>query len=520
MMPEPFTPRQVLELFPPHDMTLPGFFRQRVESDPLREILVAGEESWSRALVLGEAERLAVLLQRSGVAVGDRVLVLGRNSAEHVFALLACGLIGAVFVPVNPQFNASELAYVVGHASPKVILATSDLHALVAEAATEAGHAPQLLALDRSLWADIPAPSRFSPRQPDEPLLMIYTSGTTGFPKGALHSHRSFILAGEVFVGRMHLQPWDRMLLILPMFHINALFYSVAGSMASTAALVIEERFSASKFWDIAVRHRITQVNMIEAVVSILLGRPEEEYRSHHQIRKAYGIRQSMVERVRLRFGITHPVGGYGMTEIPGVIATPYGKIAPEGSMGRLCAHPQTDMEWAECRIVDEVGQPPADGATGELWVRTSGQMLCYFNDPEQTAAAFSDNWFMTGDLVRRDGDGNYFFVARKKDIIRVRGENVSGAEIDRVLLSHPDVEIAAAIGVPGRMGDEDILALVRLRPGGTVTPAGLRDWCAAKMSAIKVPAEIRLVRDLPLTPTHKVQKAQLKKQILADLQE
>ncbi|MFC4626166.1 class I adenylate-forming enzyme family protein [Daeguia caeni] len=509
------TPLEVLQLFPPHDLTLGYFLDVRVEVDPDKAMLIFAERTWSRAEVLAESRRLAARLQGEGVKKGDRVIVAGRNSAWHVFALIACGLTGAIFVPVNPQLTVGELGYILGNARPALVLCADELQEICAQAMQESCQTAPLLTLNDALVEAVDTPLAAVAIAATDPLLMIYTSGTTGFPKGVLHSHQSFILAGEAFIGRMHLQPDERMLLILPMFHINALFYSVSGAFAAGATLIVEERFSASRFWNVAVRHRATQVNMIEAVVSILLTRPEEEYRPEHTIRKAYGIRQAMVERVQKKFGITHAIGGYGMTEIPGVISTPFGMVAPVGSMGQLCAHPDPARDWAECRVVDDDGADLPDGEIGELWVKTPVRMLEYFGDPEQTAASFSDGWFRTGDLVRRDQEGNFFFSARKKDIIRVRGENVSGAEVDRVLLQHPDVEIAAAIGVPGAMGDEDIFAAVKLRDGAEVTPDDLKDWCGKHLAAIKVPSYVALMNELPLTPTHKVQKVKLKEQVL-----
>lgn len=507
-----FAPAEVLALFRPHDLTLANFLAARIESDPHHESLWAGDTSWSRVQVMGAAKRLAATLQAKGVQKGDRVVVVARNSPWHVFALIACGLTGAVFVPVNPQFTVAELAYVMGHSRPALVIAGSSEQDLAASALAEAGHRADILLTATPLASAMPAAVDVAP---EDPLLMIYTSGTTGFPKGALHSHQSFILAGEAFIGRMHLQPHERMLLILPMFHINALFYSVAGAMAAAGVLMIEERFSASKFWDVAVRTGATQVNMIEAVVSILLSRPEAEYRPEHRIRKAYGIRQAMVSRVQARFSITDAIGGYGMTEIPGVISTPYGEEAQVGAMGKLCTHPDPDRPWAECRIVDDAGQDLPLGETGELWVKTPVRMIGYFNDPEQTADSFAGEWFKTGDLVRRGEDGTFFFVARKKDIIRVRGENISGAELDRIALGHPDVMLAAAIGVPSPMGDEDIFLALTLRPDARLTAADIRAWLGSRLAAIKRPRYVHFVDDLPLTPTHKVQKLAYKKHVL-----
>ncbi len=177
-----------------------------------------------------------------------------------------------------------------------------------------------------------------------------------------------------------------------------------------------------------------------------------------------------------------------------------------------ICRHPDYQRPWAECRIVDDAGNDVALGETGEMIVRTPIVMQGYFNDPEQTAASFRDGWFLTGDLVRRDEEGFYYFVSRKKDIIRRRGENIAGQELDRVIGEHPEVVAAAAIGVPSEFGDEEILVAVKLKAGAAAREQDIVDWCRGRLAAMKVPRYVVLMEDMPFTPTHKVAKAELKK--------
>jgi crotonobetaine/carnitine-CoA ligase len=168
-------------------------------------------------------------------------------------------------------------------------------------------------------------------------------------------------------------------------------------------------------------------------------------------------------------------------------------------------------MPFAELRVLDDDGRDAPIGATGELAVRTPMIMKGYYRDPEATKAAFKDDWFLTGDLVRRDADGYYWFVARKKDIIRRRGENISGAELDRVMGEHPAVAEAAAIAVPSPLGEDDILAAVVLRPDMQATAPQIADWCRARLAAHKVPRYVIFLDELPHTPTHRVAKFKLK---------
>jgi crotonobetaine/carnitine-CoA ligase len=210
-------------------------------------------------------------------------------------------------------------------------------------------------------------------------------------------------------------------------------------------------------------------------------------------------------------FNVTDLIEGYGMTEIPGALNNPFDGERRVGSMGTLSRHPDPSIKFTEMRVVDDDCRDLPDGQEGELVVRTPIVMKGYYRDPEQTAAAFRDGWFLTGDLGRRDADGYFWFVARKKDIIRKRGENISGAELDRVISSHPDVLEAAAIPVPSELGEDDILVAVVPRPGTSPQAATIAAWCRRHLAAIKVPRYIVFVESLPHTPTHRVAKFKMR---------
>ena len=326
-----------------------------------------------------------------------------------------------------------------------------------------------------------------------------------------MHSQKSFVLCGEAFVQRVYLQDDDRVMIVLPLFHVNALFYSLAGTLAAGCSMVVVPRFSASTFWDTAVAAGATEVNLIEAIGAMLKNRPRSEFRKEHGIRRLYGARQPVVDTFRNEFGIPYLISGFGMTEIPGVTSSPFEGPQKPGSMGPVGRNPDPARPWAQCRVVDEAGRDVPANEAGELVVKTPIIMQGYFRDPEQTRAAFRDGWFLTGDLVRRDEDGWFTFVGRKKDIIRRRGENISGAELDRVIGEHPAVHEAAAIAVASELGEDEILAAVTLKPGQACTPGEIAEWCRRHLAPQKVPRFVVFVDELPHTPTHKVLKAVLR---------
>jgi carnitine-CoA ligase len=513
-------PLEVLRLYPAHDYTLHVAFASRAQRDPQRSFMLFGNRTWSWAEFAAAVEGAARLLVAKGVGRGDRVGVMAGNSDGHVLLLFAAARIGAIMVPVNPEFGVEEARYVLRHAEVSGVAVDSDTLDVAREACRGLATAPWFVLLDAGRH-DVPLLQGLIQRAPDVPLpggigaedtcLIVYTSGTTGFPKGVMHSQGSFVACGEAFVQRVYLQDHDRVMIVLPLFHVNALFYSVAGTLAAGCSMAIVPKFSASTFWQTAVDAGATEVNIIEAIGTILKNRPRSEFRPEHGIRKVYGAREGVAETFRDEFGVPHLIGGYGMTEIPGVTCNPFEGPQKPGSMGPIGRHPDPARPWAECRVVDDEGRDVGVDEVGELIVRTPIIMQGYFRDPEQTQAAFRDGWFLTGDHVRRDADGYFHFVARKKDIIRRRGENIAGAELDRVIGTHPAVHEAAAIPVPAELGEDEILVAIVPKPGHALTAEEIAQWCRERLAPMKVPRYVTFVDELPHTPTHKVAKAVLR---------
>lgn len=514
------TPLEVLMTYAPHDGTLDSAWRSRRAVHADKPFLIQGDSTLSWIDFEREANKLASAFVARGIGRGDRVAVVGRNDKAHVLTLFALARLGAIMVPVNPEYGVREMSYALSHAQVQGVIAETAVMETVAHGIADILPRPWVLVLDagaddsRSLGAAMrDAPEAVPPAagQADDTCVIIYTSGTTGFPKGVMHSQRNLVTAGEANVARVHLQPTDRAMIILPFFHMNALFYSVGGVLAAGASMIIVPRFSASTFWHTAADKGATVVNIIEAVGTILCARDRSEYRPDHQLRVVYGVRKKSAPVFRHEFGVGHLFSGFGMTEIPGVTCNPYDGPDKEGSMGVVGMHPDPSRPWAVCRVVDDAGHDVPAGEIGELWVKSPIVMQGYFRDAEQTAKAFQDGWLLTGDLVRRDEDGFFFHVSRKKDIIRKRGENIAAAELEMVVGENPAVFESAALAVPSELGEDEILMVVALRPGAQLTAAELAAWCRERLAAIKVPRYVAFVPGLPHTPTHKIAKAVLK---------
>jgi carnitine-CoA ligase len=520
-------PAQVLDLYEAHNDTIPSLLSSRLKARSASEALRFESRSWAYADLDVASDRLAAVLASRDVRKGDRVALISQNSDLHVIVFLALAKTGAVFVPVNPALTVSELEYVLRHSGARLLLAQgSEVERIQAIAATLENE-PGVVSMEEfgasksDAAGVIEAITSLGGRRgpptagigPDDPVVIIYTSGTTGFPKGVLHSHRNYVWAAEAFVERMHLQPSDRLLTILPFFHINALFYSCGGALACGGTLITVGRFSASRFWDLAADCGATEFNVLAAVGNILAKRPRSEFNPKHRITKIYGgpISAEMYRVFQDEFHVPDVIEGYGMSEIPGACNNPFDGPRKIGSIGKPARHPRFGDTFASMKVIDEADRPLSSEQVGELIVKTPIVMLGYFNDPAQTEAAFVDGWLRTGDLAWQDEDGYFYFVTRKKDIIRRRGENISGAELDRVLSSHPDILEAAAIGVPAELGEEEIMAVLVARTAQRPSEQAIIEWCAQHLAAMKIPRYIVFVDSLPHTSSHRVAKFRLK---------
>jgi crotonobetaine/carnitine-CoA ligase len=514
------TPLAVLNTYRTHNGSLHDAFTSRLEVKGETPFIIQQERIMTWTAFGQDYKKLVQVLHQRGVRHGMRVAIMGRNDAAHVLTLFALAYLGAIMVPVNPDFGERETRYVLNHAEVSGVIADTAATPLVEAALKDAESAAWILKIDApvdapdSLFGALVAScatQQLPTGKASDTCIIIYTSGTTGFPKGVMHSQFNLVTAGEANVERLHLQPDDRVLIILPFFHVNAVFYSLSGVLASGSCMILTPRFSASNFWQIAADYGATVVNIIEAIGSILCARDRSEYRADHKIRVAYGVRKGAAPIFRQEFGIQKLFSGFGMTEIPGVTCNPWEGPDKPGSMGLPGKHPDPNRPWATCRVVDDNGNDVVAGEAGEFWVKTPIAMQGYFRDPEQTQYAFQDGWLKTGDLVKYDEDGYYYHLSRKKDIIRRRGENIAAAELEMVIGELPGIYQVAAIAVPSELGEDDILIAAVKKPGVTLSEQEVVDWCRQRLTAVKVPRFVSFLDELPLTPTHKILKSALR---------
>jgi crotonobetaine/carnitine-CoA ligase len=498
MSPSGFTPSaQALAAFPE---TIPELVAWRAAQTPSTPWLFYESDSWTLADVAEKVDRMAVGLAERGVAHGDRVAIVLGNEPDALFAWLAANALGAIAMIVNPALKPPEVEGLFSLVSPRVLV-SNETHAHVFSNETRARAIPPSALAEHG---------RGAPRvvvRPDDVAVLIATSGTTGAPKAVAQTHRAYTLTAEAFPSWLGLDARDRLLMALPLFHINAQAYSTMGALGAGASLAMLPKFSASRFWTEAKRLGATELNAVGAMVRILMRTPPHGDRDH-TLRACYAalaLPEAEHRAFEERFGVAMTVG-YGMSETTFGTVWPRGAAPRYGTMGTLRQHPRLGA-ISRARVVRDDESDARDDEVGELWLASPATMKGYFGSPRETEAAIVDGWLRTGDLVRRDADGWFTFVARKKEVIRRRGENVAAAEIENALCAHASVAEAAAIGVPSELGEDEIVAYVAPRSGMMIDVDALRAFLRERLADFKVPSVIHVRDALPHTATERIAK-------------
>ena len=487
--------------------------RERAIATPDRVFCRSGKETLTYQQLLTEVRRVAGGLQSLGVARGTHVALVMDNSPRFLVTWFALALIGAVEVPVNTAFHGEALRYVFDQSECDAVVLDDGYADRIAALGERR---PRIVVSDdadaaTATWTGLTGEPDESFDDTTAPAAIMYTSGTTGRSKGVVLSHRYFLLMAAANVRAMRLGENDVYYTCLPLFHAMAQLSGTMAPLVAGAGLVIAPKFSTSRFWADCRRYGVTGFGSIAAMTSMLHNRPAEPTDREHDVRFAFAVAvpPAVERRFEERFGV-RLVNGYGITEAGQVTYQPYDAPKP-GSAG-------LPVGLYDLRIHDEADHPLPANATGEIVVRPrqhSAMMAGYHRMPAETVAAFRNLWLHTGDLGFRDEDGYLFFVDRAKDAIRRRGENISSVEVEAAVLRHPGVAEVAAFPVPSDLGEDEVMiAVVLSEPvlaSEGVTPQAIAEHCAAELPRFAVPAYIRVVPDLPRTPTAKVEKFRLR---------
>ncbi len=494
--------------------TIPGLLAAAADRDPAGEWLRTDDGTLTFAGAAGQVARLAERLREAGLRRGDLVVVTSRTTPQYLLCWFALASLGAVTVPTDPAGTSGELAGLVHQVKPRLLITDAALHPMAEEATATSSPDLGLLDIDAVVggWQHAPAdgPTISTDVKPDDLAVLISTSGTTGRSKLVMQTQRAYAMAGVGFPYWMELTSDDRLMTSLPLFHINAPAYSVLGSLAAGAGLVLLPRFSASGFLDSARRHGATEFNAIGAMLEILMRQPARADDADTDLRLCYtgpSPTREWQEAFERRFGL-RVVCGYALSESPYGLVWRHG-TRPFGTLGSPRQHPTLGTVNA-ARVVDDDGRELGAGETGELLLRSPAVTPGYWEMPDETAATIVDGWLHTGDLVTVNADDTYTFVARRKEVLRRRGQNLSPAEVEDAILAHDDVLEVAVVGVPSELTEDEVKAFVVPELGRTLDFRQLQAWTAERLSAFKVPRFWQAVDALPRTPTARVAKHKL----------
>ncbi|MCB1734878.1 MAG: long-chain fatty acid--CoA ligase [Gammaproteobacteria bacterium] len=497
---------------PPLSDSLPAILRARCRRGPEQAVIAAGSASLSARQFDAYGDRVAAWLAGKGIVKGDRVALYGINGPEFAVAYFGIVKAGAVVVPLNLLQNPRELAYVVKDSGAKGLIHSAVLGDKVAaldEFELGLGFAQSIGSVEE--WTRL-AEGMSVPEidiDPGEDLAAIlYTSGTTGNPKGAMLTHRNLAFDTWSAAQATQLRSDDVLLVVLPMFHSFAASVGMIMPLLWGAALAPVPKFDASLVADTIAAVGATVFMGVPSMYNVLLHLPDASADKLRSLRLCVSggaaMPVALMNAFEQRFGLAIHEGD-GPTECsPVTCLNPIGGERKPASVG-------LPIPMVEMAIRDLNGKPVADGEVGEICVRGANVMKGYWHLPEATAESFWDDWFRTGDLGLRDGDGYFFIVDRIKDMIIVNGMNVYPRMVEEVLYEHPAVSEAAVIGAPHESHGEIPVAYVALK--AAATSAELRAFCRDRLGPHQVPRRFTVLDALPKNAAGKIVKRELRKQ-------
>ena len=515
----------------------------QVERSPDKEFLFL--ESDGRVFTYREFDddvnRAASVLLSLGVNKRDRVSLLLTNRAEYLIFYFACFKIGAWAGPVNALLKPQEIEFIIANSEASTVVTQPDLLPHLDEARKNVPSLQHVIAVeDDGGWAldrgtkgsgfRVPSlgfkvqgsglsvqGSELDPEprtlnsepSPSDEAVIIYTSGTTGKPKGVLLTHGNLLSNAQQIAEWLHLSEDDRSLMIMPLFHVNALMTTCMSALWVGGSVVLAPRFSVSRHWETISRYGVTYFGSVATMLSMLNhthpnGVPAELDVSRFRFALC-GSAPVPVEVLNTFEALFHcpVIEGYGLSESTcRSTFNPIDERRRAGSVGLPIGN--------EVRIFDDDDRELAPRQVGEIVLRGPNIMKGYYKNEPATREAFRSGWFHTGDLGYQDEDGFFYVVDRKSDMIIRAGENIYPREIDEVLYQHPKVKDAATIGAPDELYGEEVMSFIVLRDGEEATEKELLDFCRARLADFKCPKSIEFVEGIPKGPTGKLLKRQL----------
>jgi carnitine-CoA ligase len=505
--------------------TLGALLTDRASAYATRPFLLTNDATVTYGSFEQDVNRLARAL--SGVVTSRQAVVasLLHNRPECVQLAFACARIGVLYAPLNTSFRGPGLRHMIELVAPEVIVMEARTLPFLAEVLADVDLTPAILIL----VGERPAGRVTIPHElvdfddfleggptastitavavgPLDPCMVLFTSGTTGRSKACVLSHRYVIGHAQLMSDHYGFDENDRYYCPYPLYHIDAAVLTVMPALLFGSSAAIGERFSASRFWDEIRRFEATVFDFMGATLTMLWKRDPCANDIDNPARLGWGVPMPpFAADFEQRFGL-RLIENYGLTDAGVPIYPPRSEARTPGSCGMV-------VKPFDVRIFDENDLERPSGEVGEIVIRSEDSGLImkeYYRDPDATQAVFRNDWFHTGDLASRDSEGRFYFVGRKKESIRRRGENISAFEVEEVANLHPAVLESAAIGIPSDLTEDEVKLVVVPRPGHTIDPSELLSFCEARMANFMVPRYIEIVDTLPKTPTMKIEKYRL----------
>lgn len=474
-------------------------------------LTVDGQRTISFGMLAEECRAVGAWLRSLGSAPGDVVSVVMPNGLQTLRILLGAMHGGWCVNPVNLLAQPEQMRYVLEHSDCHVVFVSPDREEQVRDLVAQFDREVTVIATDPDageIPAGLPGIPEVLPPVTDGLALLMYTSGTTGMPKGVMLTQGNLAANALAISAEHELTDVDRVLAVLPLYHINAFTVTMLAPIAHGGSLAMASRFSAARFWSSAIERQCTWLNVVPTMISYLLEGGGVQGMGLSRIRfcrsASAALPPEYLRAFEERFGI-------GIVETMGLTETAAPAFSNPMDTGSRKIGSVGRASGCEARVIDGAFATVADGVIGEVAIRGPNVMRGYYKNEEATRSTFApDGWLRTGDLGYRDADGFFFVTGRIKELIIKGGENIAPREIDEALLQHPAVLDAAAVGIPDRHYGQEIMACVVRRDGQSCTEEDLRIFCEQHLGRYKTPKVFRFVSELPRGPSGKVQRLKL----------
>lgn len=487
--------------------------RNRAMDDPNRTVMIDARTG-QRMDYIGlcrAIEDAKELLKRKGVKAGDRIVLMMENSFEFAVMFWAITALRAIVIPVNTGLKGRELQFIVDDVAAGGVIMDEDIWENIKStplfsAVGEEGRI-SLIAIENPLTMMFIKCKGGDSDLDDRTAMLMYTSGTTGNPKGVVLSYENLWTKTRDIIKAHQLTEKDRVLCVLPWFHINGLVITLLTSLAVGEELVIGGRFSVSHFWEYVSRYQATWFSGVPTMYSHLLAKGIPDKRVAKSLRFARSASSALPAAVKNEFeertGVPI-IESYGITEGCAQITT--NPLPPRARKLNSVGLPYGN----EIKVMKDCGEEAGAGECGEVWIKGDNITSGYYHRPEENRKSFTEGWFHSGDVGYLDEDGYLFLNGRIKELINRAGEKFSPLEIDEVLYQLPEVELAAAVGVPDPVYGEEVVCFIKTKPGLMLTGDTVQRWCSEYLAPYKVPREVLFTEEMPQGGNGKIQRRKL----------